>query len=297
VEIQIMFLNVKVHDNQNRLRGEVKLQLDLKAKKWSIPGQPQGWIGVGYSNPPQGVVEVKSWGVVWLWDQRPGEHHSAILWDAPTTEFHNHHTHLSGQGRIFDPKDASFKDGKIEWEVLLVDFPPRPSFVPLTSTQVQSIFGKFDFSPDPHPNNKEQIKIHGAWVQKNIVNVSIPQLARSPVKGAPASVLFHRLGAKQLMALWVAWEQAGLLDRVHTLDGFWVARFKRNSKTDLSDHAFGTAFDINGLDNKWGHTPAKLFTEGCVRELVPIANQFGFFWGGHFSTTVDGMHFEIAQLK
>jgi hypothetical protein len=35
--------------------------------------------------------------------------------------------------------------------------------------------------------------------------------------------------------------------------------------------------------------------KGCVRELVPIANEFGFYWGGHFSR-MDGMHFEIAKL-
>ncbi|MBP0575977.1 M15 family metallopeptidase [Mycobacterium tuberculosis] len=36
--------------------------------------------------------------------------------------------------------------------------------------------------------------------------------------------------------------------------------------------------------------------KGCVRELVPIANRFGFYWGGHFSTRADGMHFEVAKL-
>jgi len=35
---------------------------------------------------------------------------------------------------------------------------------------------------------------------------------------------------------------------------------------------------------------------GSVRELVQIANGLGFFWGGHFSGTPDGMHFELAQL-
>ena len=43
---------------------------------------------------------------------------------------------------------------------------------------------------------------------------------------------------------------------------------------------------------------------GCVRELVPIANECGFYWGGHFGKEVngkmvgrlDGMHFEIAKI-
>jgi len=35
--------------------------------------------------------------------------------------------------------------------------------------------------------------------------------------------------------------------------------------------------------------------KGCVRELVPIAHENGFYWGGHFSR-LDGMHFEIAKI-
>lgn len=32
-----------------------------------------------------------------------------------------------------------------------------------------------------------------------------------------------------------------------------------------------------------------------VLDLVKIANEHGFYWGGHFPR-LDGMHFEIAQL-
>jgi hypothetical protein len=42
-------------------------------------------------------------------------------------------------------------------------------------------------------------------------------------------------------------------------------------------------------------TPAMIGEKGCVRELVPIANECGFYWGGHF-TRKDGMHFEIAKI-
>jgi hypothetical protein len=35
--------------------------------------------------------------------------------------------------------------------------------------------------------------------------------------------------------------------------------------------------------------------KGSVRELVPIANECGFFWGGFF-TRQDGMHFEIGKI-
>lgn len=34
--------------------------------------------------------------------------------------------------------------------------------------------------------------------------------------------------------------------------------------------------------------------QGCVRELVEIATEQGFYWGGHFKSRPDGMHFEVA---
>ena len=65
----------------------------------------------------------------------------------------------------------------------------------------------------------------------------------------------------------------------------------------LSNHAFGTAFDINVPFNPLGARPALIGKQGSVRELVPIANEHGFFWGGHFGKRPDGMHFEVAVLK
>jgi hypothetical protein len=43
--------------------------------------------------------------------------------------------------------------------------------------------------------------------------------------------------------------------------------------------------------------PALKGKQGCVRELVPIANQHGIYWGGHFKRRPDGMHFELAKVE
>jgi len=48
--------------------------------------------------------------------------------------------------------------------------------------------------------------------------------------------------------------------------------------------------------NERGHRPALVGDKGSVREFVPIAHKWRFWWGGHFSTP-DGMHFEVAVLK
>lgn len=178
------------------------------------------------------------------------------------------------------------------------NFPPRPDFPPLENTAArQAIFGPFNFVSDPRPDNRENIRILGTWVRDNIVSVPIPQLRKALGGHGPASIQFHRLAAAQLKALWEDWERANLLDRILAYDGSFVPRFIRGSTTQLSNHAFGSAFDINADENRLGARPALVGTRGSTRELVPIANKYGFYWGGHFGSRPDGMHFEIALIQ
>ena len=177
------------------------------------------------------------------------------------------------------------------------NWPPRPKFEPLTSTSArQQIFGCFAYEAQPLPDNPENIRITDDWEDRNIVRVEILQLRG--ISGAPASgnVRFHRLAAAQLRALWRDWERAGLLNLILTWDGSFTARFVRGSRTNLSNHCFGSAFDINASWNALGTRPALSGRNGSVRELVELANKNGFFWGGHFRDRADGMHFEIARL-
>ncbi len=172
-------------------------------------------------------------------------------------------------------------------------FPPKPNFRPLTSNaERQAIFGVMEYIADPKPDNKENIKITNNWDKENIVKVSIKQL--KPIKATDV-VWFHKKGADQLVKLFSDWEKSNLIHRILTWDGSYNPRFIRGSNTVLSNHAFGTAFDINYAWNKLGVTPALIGQKGCVRDLVEIANENGLYWGGHFSRR-DGMHFEIAKL-
>jgi D-alanyl-D-alanine carboxypeptidase/Putative peptidoglycan binding domain len=177
------------------------------------------------------------------------------------------------------------------------NYPPRPSFPPLvTNEQRQTVFGAYQYVSAPKPKNPEAIRILGSWVRDNIIDVPVPQLSKA-LKKPTRTMQFHRLAAGQLQGLWAEWETAGLLDRILTYDGSFSARFVRGSRTVLSNHAFGSAFDINEPYNKIGHQPALVGQKGCVRELVGIANKWGFYWGGHYSSRLDGMHFEVAFLK
>lgn len=172
-------------------------------------------------------------------------------------------------------------------------FPIRPDFDPVIDDGDRNeMFGKFDFEHDPLPSNREHIKILDDWVEKNIVDVSLP----GPPGLDPIKTKFNRRGAKQLLALWEEWRDGGLLDRIVTYDGGFNPRFQRGSTRKLSNHAWGTAFDINAGQNGLNKEPARSGEHGCVYALVEAANRHGFFWGGHFRSRKDGMHFEIARL-
>jgi hypothetical protein len=197
-----------------------------------------------------------------------------------------------------DPAVPSFASamGGQSSDMELAGSAPRSDLSPLVGTaERQRLFGTFTFVADPKPGNKENIRITNDWPEKNIVKVSIP--VKSVLgRNGPLEFEFHRLAADQLIAMWLEWEKEGLLDRILTFDGSFVPRFIRRSTSILSNHAFGTAFDINAQFNPLGQEPAEMGAKGCVRELVPIANRFGFAWGGHFNKRPDGMHFEVARI-
>lgn len=172
--------------------------------------------------------------------------------------------------------------------------PVRPNFKPLaTNSERQQIFGGYKYNILTDGNS---IKITDGWEKNNIVKVQIPQLKR--VTGAPkdGNVYFHKLAANQLCGLFNAWANEGISNLILTWSGSFVPRLVRGSKDTLSNHAFGTAFDINFTWNGLGVTPARIDEKGSVRRLVPTANKFGFYWGGHYSSRLDGMHFEVAKL-
>lgn len=144
------------------------------------------------------------------------------------------------------------------------------------------------------------------WTASNITDLQTDLLNHVP--GFPGYVRCHVLAAPRIKALLEAWKQADLLHLVISYAGAFVPRYIRSSTptpahgtlqstavSRLSNHAFGTAFDINAPENWLGATPAPCGHKGSVRELVDIANGLGFYWGGHYATRLDGMHFELAN--
>jgi D-alanyl-D-alanine carboxypeptidase-like protein/putative peptidoglycan binding protein len=195
--------------------------------------------------------------------------------------------------------DIGFADPRRDGAEAILPDPSESALKPLASTAArQQLFGPLKFQPAPTAGNPEAIRILPTWEADNIQSIKVPQLVGKLVFGTPSKggMRFHKLAVPQLLAMWAAWESAGLLGRVLTYEGSFEPRFVRGSTTELSNHAFGTAFDINAKWNPLGAVPALAGREGSVRELVGIANEHGFFWGGHFKSRPDGMHFEVAKI-
>jgi hypothetical protein len=172
-------------------------------------------------------------------------------------------------------------------------WPQRPDGVTyLSQDERKGLFGEFSYIADQdHPG---EIEILGHWESKNIVKVPYPEFKRS--------VRFHTLVARQFMKFLEDLRRANLIDAIKAWDGSFSPRFVRGSKKNLSNHSWGTAFDINADWNQLGDEPALAGEEGSVRELVSIAVDNGFYWGGWgfaaeaYTGRLDGMHFEAFKI-
>jgi len=182
------------------------------------------------------------------------------------------------------------------------NWPPR-TIKPLGWLAKRRHFGTFDYVASPTKSNPEAITILGDWRQKNIVVANVPQLDQvqyAPGKfGMPGDEKFacHRIVREPIQELFREWEREGLLPLVKTWGGCWNPRFIRGSRKTLSNHAYGTAFDINVPWNGLGRRPALVGETGSVRELVPIAAKLGWYWGGWYEKRKDGMHFEYVGTE
>jgi hypothetical protein len=174
-------------------------------------------------------------------------------------------------------------------------WPPPPAFPALGAAGRRELFGNYDFKSAPVAGNAEAIQILDGWEAANIELFTIPELA-AVKRGNGGRVRLHKKVGPLAQELFSRWSQAGLLAQVLTFDGGYVARFIRGSRSVLSSHAHGSAFDINAESNPLGARPALRGAQGSVRELVEIANAVGFYWGGHFNGRPDGMHFELAKV-
>jgi len=150
------------------------------------------------------------------------------------------------------------------------------------------------------------------WTQANITDLH--SSAFSHADGFRGYFRVHGKAKEALEELLNQWKAVDLLHLVVSFAGAFDSRYifgyypgnstqPERTSTDsdyggkLSNHAFGSAFDINATWNWIGDEPARCGRKGSVRELVEASNRAGFYWGGHFGDgRIDGMHFELARL-
>lgn len=188
-------------------------------------------------------------------------------------------------------------------------YPELPKFRPLSYEERQNRWGEIEFQAEPLGGNPEHIRITNDWANNNIEAVCVPQIASlSKIIGArhgwslTGVINWHKRGVENLLGFFDYVDRAGLLGKLRSFGGSWVPRTIRGGST-LSNHAHAVAFDINVPWNWMGNKPTPPGKYGSVMDLVPIANAWGFFWGGHFSMDdeydlgrrVDGMHFELTR--
>ena len=99
----------------------------------------------------------------------------------------------------------------------------------------------------------------------------------------------HKKAAPLFTALFQAWEQADLLHLIMSYEGCFVPRYKRNQAPAgsgghgllesknvpaLSNHSFGSAFDIKLPDGETAHTACLGF--GLERVVMALFKTHGF---------------------
>lgn len=84
-------------------------------------------------------------------------------------------------------------------------------------------------------------------------------------------------------------KERGLEGQIHSFDGCFNIRSKRENPNSVSLHSWGVAIDINATSNPFGRTPT------MSKELVACFEDAGFDWGGHWAKP-DGTHFQLRSI-
>lgn len=98
------------------------------------------------------------------------------------------------------------------------------------------------------------------------------------------------------IALWFD-EEVERIDVGQYDDWGWASRPIRGSTTETSNHASGTAIDLNATQHPRGVLTTKTFSRA---EITAIHNRLKLYsgcirWGGDYKNTPDAMHFEIDK--
>lgn len=129
---------------------DAPLHLNFKNKQWSIPNGRHRWNGIVHSD--SGSFESKDNGVIWLLDGphgQSGRFNPVILHRAPLCDSDS--AHQSGSGRVYEPRDAAFRDCSIRWKVTGRKPSPPPATGELSAVRRRMMAVCREMFPQPHP--------------------------------------------------------------------------------------------------------------------------------------------------
>jgi hypothetical protein len=162
----------------------------------------------------------------------------------------------------------------------------------LSVKEITQMFGSFKHVYTGSGPLKRGIKIVDGWDIRNITTFIPTHPGDLPFK----SMRVHKLLVPQLTALFDEWYNDGLYKYILSYAGAFYPRRIDAARKKLSNHSWGTAFDINSEYNRRGQRPAPKGEKGSVYNLVPAAVKHGFTWGGVWVNNPDGMHFEAYEI-
>lgn len=164
----------------------------------------------------------------------------------------------------------------------------------LSEAEVRALYG--DIATRPLANGAVQVVSKGAAgrARHEIVEFRHVLLGAEQPQHVHAKALPHFVDAFDRIQAAIASGRVPA-DVIVNCGGTYVPRhIGSDPARPLSRHTWGIAIDLNTLANAMNAQPAALDTPGSLLSIVPIFNECGFAWGGHFSTGPDGMHFELA---
>jgi hypothetical protein len=133
----------------------------------------------------------------------------------------------------------------------------------------------------------------------NRIDGGLPRLRKWVVPGADRHFLLRDGSAGFLLVHVAHWFDAEIerLDTGQWDDWGWAVRPIRGQSTGYSNHASGTAIDLNAVRHPRGKATASTFTGGQIDAIRRRLKMYDgcLRWGGDYQSTPDGMHFEIDQ--
>lgn len=142
---------------------------------------------------------------------------------------------------------------------------------------------------DPTPKNAEHCKLLDTdWYRDNMINISLPIVGIKKIhrRAAPMFMVLLADTAAAMRLYGLVWE----IKQFCT----WNFRLIRGSKTKLSEHGRGDAFDCNHSQNPRG-------VAGTQPDwFVELAESWGWTWGGRWrgkkGKSRDDMHFQWSRV-